>query len=282
QKEEIDYIELRQLWIGNIIEVDDQTLEDARDIIQDAGLKVSSIASPLLKCIPPSVNPEPKNPTNYTKNWKYNYSKFEHILEIADFFKAKYIRVFAYEGLNDKDFPWQVPPIEEWDSWQVYKDWSDIIRKFKQKAYERGHILVCENDSGFNKTFEQVEKIGRDHSDKSFGMLLDTGNAAIHSEKYVLNDEWFERLMPYIKYIHAKGVKYDGDHKRVACPVNDPDDICLWPEVIQKLRNYERSNFVGGPLSELILSIETHMGKKNRWENSTKSLRNLKELIRGK
>lgn len=279
QEQNVKYVELRKVWIGNVCEVDRRTLEDAKDILNDCGLKVSSIAGPLLKCTPPSANPDPKEQTDYSKNWKYNYSKFEHILDTADFFDAPYIRVFAYRGENDDEYPWNIPPIDQWDSWQIYKDWSETVSEFKETAAERGIMLVCENDSGFNRSLGQILKIGAEHTGEGFGMLFDTGNIALHERPGILTDEALDKVGKYVQYVHAKGVKEDSNGNRRITIVNSPDGIARWPDIVRHFRTMSADNFIAPPPDPLFLSIETHMGKENIWENSAQSLKNLMDLV---
>jgi sugar phosphate isomerase/epimerase len=273
QQQDVKYVELRNVWVGNIIEIDDQTADDALDILNDCGLKVSALATPLLKCLPPTINPEPKKSTNYTENWQYNYSKIDRAIALAEKFNCKYIRVFAYEG------DWAIPPVSEWDNWSIYQEWREAIKRLSQKTNPNNKILICENDSGFNHTLEQIEKIGKDNSTANFGMLFDTNNVVRASGRSgILTDEWIKKISPFIKYIHAKGSIQSGEHFP-ASPVNAEGDITEWPRLINRFKEMAPSNFIGGAPEPLFFSIETHMGKENTWENSANSLKNLQNIL---
>ena len=274
QQEDVGFVELRKVWIGNIFEIDDITTGDARDILNDCGLKVSSLAGPFLKCLPPSVNPEPKNAADYSENWKYNYSLFDRAMELADFFDTRYIRCFGYNGKFD------VPPISEWENFQVYKEWAEAIDKFGGKAAEKGKMLICENEGGLVKHLEQMEYVGKTHCGPGFGMLYDTANVANKDGKDgILSEEWLPKFAPCIQYVHAKGCRQNLLGGRSAWFVNGKDDICRWPRLVEYYKEMEPADFIAPAPDPLFLSIETHMGKKKRWENSDKSLKNLQELL---
>ncbi|MBD3185572.1 transposase, partial [Candidatus Bathyarchaeota archaeon] len=272
---DVGYVELRKVWVGNILEIDDRTVGDAKDILDDAGLKVASLAGPLLKVIPPSIASKPLEPTNYSKNWKYNYSLFNRALELASTFKTRYIRCFGYNG------SFNVPPVEQWDSFKVYQDWAEVVDRFASQAAEQGKMLICENEGGLNKHLHQMEFIGKRHCGPGFGLLYDTANVAIKDgESGILTESWLPKIAPCIQYVHAKGCQEKNLGGRTTCLVNGKKDICRWPRLVEYFSAMEPGDFIDPPPKPLFLSIETHMGKKNRWENSTASLKNLQALLK--
>ncbi|MHA1999519.1 MAG: sugar phosphate isomerase/epimerase family protein, partial [Promethearchaeota archaeon] len=226
QQLDVEYVELRNVWLGNILVVDDILLGDAKDVMDECGLKVSSLAGPLLKVTPPSINPEPKEEMNYSSNWKYNYSLFDRALDVAEMLDTTYIRCFGFNG------KFEVPPTSKWNEFPVYKEWSDIVEKFSKKAADKGKMLVCENEGGLVKVLDQMEFVGKNHCGPGFGMLYDTANVANKDGKYgILTEEWLPRFAPYIQFVHAKGCKETPFGARHTCLVNDKGDICRWPRL---------------------------------------------------
>ncbi|MFX0103361.1 MAG: sugar phosphate isomerase/epimerase family protein [Candidatus Hodarchaeota archaeon] len=275
QSLDVEYVELRKVWIGNILQIDDQTAGDAGDIIKDCGLKVSMLAGPLLKCPPPSLNPDPKDPMNYSTNWEYNFTLIDRALELADFYETKYIRCFGFNGHFD------LPPVSKWDNFGIYKEWREIVSKLTKKAIEKGKMLVCENEGGLVRVLEQMEIVGKENCGPGFGMIYDTANVANKDgKKGILTEEWLPRFAPCIQYVHAKGCCENplGMGRRT-CLVNGKGDICRWPRLVEYFHNMKAADFIAPAPEPLFLSIETHMGKKNMWENSTKSLKNLQALL---
>jgi sugar phosphate isomerase/epimerase len=275
QSKDVQYVELRNVWMGNIIEISDEFVGDSLDIIKDAGLKVSCLATPLLKCLPPSVNPQPKNKTDYTENWAYNFSKIDRAIELAKKYQCKYIRVFGFQG------KWPIREIKDWNTWEIYKEWQTALNQMKAKVAAHEMILVCENESGLVASLEQIEKVGHENCDNNFGMLFDTANVAIHyGQNGVLTDEWLRRLGKYIKYIHAKGcIQYGTEYQ--AAPVNTEGCIIRWPAILKYFRELPTSAYAktGTAPNPLFVSVETHMGKENKWANTDRSLKNLQQLF---
>ena len=274
QSRDVDHVELRNVLTGNILQIDDRATGHAKDILNECGLKVSALATPLMKCLPPSINPEPLNSTDYNENWRYNYSLFDRALELADFFDTRYIRCFGYKG----KFP--VPPVSEWASFHVFTEWSEVVSDYSARAAARGKMLVCENEGGLVAVLDQMEHVGSRLCGPGFGLLYDTANVARkEGENGVLTEEWLPRLAPCIQYVHAKGCKATPLGGRKTCLVNGPGDMCRWPRLVEYFRAITTSDFVAPAPNPLFFSIETHMGKRNRLKHSDASLRNLQALL---
>ncbi|MBD3350386.1 MAG: TIM barrel protein [Candidatus Lokiarchaeota archaeon] len=273
-EQDVEYVELRHVIDGNILTVEDDIIEQAKDILKDNGLKVSCIAGGNLKCIPPSVDPEPTDKKSTSRNWRYNFSLIDRAFDLAEKLDAPYIRCFAFSGR------WDVKPIKEWDNWQIFQEWKKIVEKTIAKAIKRGKMVICENDAGFNKSLHQVQEIGKRFAGEGFGMLFDMANTV---NKYrgdgILTDEWLNKIGQYFQYIHAKGSK-KFLWFRGTTYVNGKHDITRWPQVLDYLSEMNPDDFVQPAPNPLFLSIETHMGgKKKKWARSARSLRNLQELV---
>jgi 3-dehydroshikimate dehydratase len=93
-KEHISYIEPRFINKKNIMDLTKDELNDARKMIQDYGLKVSAIGSPIGKV----KLDEPFGP---------HLEKFKRVVDIALLFESPYIRIFSYyapQGCNIDDY----------------------------------------------------------------------------------------------------------------------------------------------------------------------------------
>src|SRR3982750_1423759 len=92
--------ELRVVNEKNIMDLSDDELKRAKQDLQNAGLSVISIASPLLKCILPNSPPLDSRFEHDVFASKHPYEDQErlasHAFELAKFFGAKTIRVFSY------------------------------------------------------------------------------------------------------------------------------------------------------------------------------------------
>jgi len=274
QSQNVHYVELRGLWKSNILTLPDDEKGKLKDLLKQYDLKVSSISGGLLKCIPPSINPNPKNDKSISNNWNYNYSLIDNALNLAKELDAPFIRCFGFHG------KWQIQPTDTWDSWPVYQEWSEKIEELKIKASSLNKTFVCENEGGLDQSMENIERIGKDHCGPGFGILYDMANVANKfGKKGILNDEWLSRIAKYIKFVHAKGCAQTFWSRHTTF-INAPKDICNWPAVVKHFRNMKTTDFVGPAPNPLFLSVETHMSGKNAWNNSVQSLQNLIQLLK--
>ena len=92
--------ELRVIDGKNILDLTDDELKRTREAIQAAGLKVISIASPVLKCVLPNA---PAVDTRFQQDVFASKHTFadqprltEHAIKVARFFSAPILRVFSY------------------------------------------------------------------------------------------------------------------------------------------------------------------------------------------
>ncbi|NIP69654.1 MAG: TIM barrel protein, partial [Planctomycetales bacterium] len=93
-KEKIGYIEPRFINGKNIMDLNQAELAEARKRIQDNGLKVSAIGSPIGK-------------VRLDQPFEPHLDKFKHAVELAQYFGTPFIRMFSYyapEGQNIDDY----------------------------------------------------------------------------------------------------------------------------------------------------------------------------------
>jgi sugar phosphate isomerase/epimerase len=258
----------------NFVHHTNEKIDESIEILKKNGLKVSSLAGGLMKCLPPSENPEPTEKTSVYRNWKNNFSLFPRMLELAEKYETRYIRCFGFHG------PWNVPPVNQWKDWNIYQEWTETLNNFKEQARKKGKMLICENEGGLDKSLEHIGYLGKNHADDGFGMIYDMANVA---NKYglngVLNQEKLRELSPYIQFIHAKGSKRSLFGKYHTTLVNAKGDICNWPEVVAFFKDMKPEAWKTTPPDPLFLSIETHAGPRKRWEKSSTSLKNLQNLL---
>lgn len=92
--------ELRVLWGKNVMDLPDAELDRAKQIVEAKGMKVISIASPLLKCVLPDGPPLDSRIQQDVFASKHTYEDqprlTSHAFEVARKMGAKIIRVFSY------------------------------------------------------------------------------------------------------------------------------------------------------------------------------------------
>jgi sugar phosphate isomerase/epimerase len=92
--------ELRVVDGKNILDLGEDELKRTRDAIAEAGLKVVSIASPLLKCVLPNAPELDSRFQHDVFASKHTYEDqprlTEHAIKVTQFFGAPILRVFSY------------------------------------------------------------------------------------------------------------------------------------------------------------------------------------------
>ncbi len=104
-------VELRVVNIGtsakNVMDLNDEECRIARDLIAEQGMKVISIASPLLKCVlpnAPAVDPRFQQDIFNSKHTFEDQPRLtDRALALAGYFGASIIRVFSYWRTVDPD-----------------------------------------------------------------------------------------------------------------------------------------------------------------------------------
>ena len=158
-------------------------LKEAKKMIQDHGLKVSAIGSPIGKV----KLDEPFGP---------HLDKFKHAVDLALFFETPYIRMFSYyapEGKNIDDYRDEV--MERMAAKvDVLKD-VDVTMVHENEAHIYGH------------TAEQCVEIIKTVDSPKLRLVYDPANF-VWGEKITDNVEsCWPMMKPYVVHIHIKDWK---------------------------------------------------------------------------
>jgi len=181
--EQVGYIEPRFIDKKNIMDLTKDELSEAKKPIQDHGLKVSAIGSPIGKV----KLDEPFGP---------HLDKFKHAVDLAMFFETPYIRMFSYyapEGKNIDDYRDEV--MERMAAKvEVLKD-VDVTMVHENEAKIYGH------------TAEQCVDIVKTIDSPKLRLVYDPANF-VWGEKITDNVESCWPIMkPYVVHIHIKDWK---------------------------------------------------------------------------
>lgn len=182
-KERVGYIEPRFINKKNIMDLTKGQLKEAKKMIQDHGLKVSAIGSPIGKV----KLDEPFEP---------HLDKFKHAVDLAMLFETPYIRMFSYyapQGKNIDDYRDQV--MERMAAKvDVLKD-VDVTMVHENEAHIYGH------------TAEQCVDIVKTVDSTKLRLVYDPANF-VWGEKITDNVESCWPVMkPYVVHIHIKDWK---------------------------------------------------------------------------
>ena len=166
------WIELRSMWKKNIVSLDEKEVAEARRLLDQFGLKVTDIASPLFKVDWPGA---PKSKFSEPKSFGANFTLaqqdevLDRAIEMAKAFQTDRVRCFDFWRLGD-----QTP----------YRSAiNDKLLQAANKAGQKGITLVLENEPACNTaTGAEAAKV-LDAVKSPYLMLnWDPGNAATLGE----------------------------------------------------------------------------------------------------
>jgi L-ribulose-5-phosphate 3-epimerase len=200
--------ELRVLWGRNIMDLTDEDLRRARDLIQAKGMEVISIASPILKCVLPGA---PEVDTRFQQDVFASKHTFEdqprltdRAFRIAEFMNAKIVRVFSY-----------------WRSVEPEKTFDGVVEAvmgLAAKAESAGLIIGLENEHACNiGTAAESAKLLAAAQHPNLKMVWDPANAMVGGEEPF---PYGYSLLPKnrIAHVHAKDCHMEG-HKPIWGPL---------------------------------------------------------------
>jgi len=181
--EKVGYIEPRFVNKKNIMDLTKSELDDAKKMIDDHGLKVSAIGSPIGK-------------VKLDAPFEPHLDKFKHAVDLAVFLETPYIRMFSYyapEGKNIDDYREQV--MERMAAKvEVLAD-ADVTMVHENEAHIYGHTAA--------NCVDMVEAV----NSPKLRLVYDPANF-VWGEKLTNNVEVCWPVMkPYVVHVHIKDWK---------------------------------------------------------------------------
>lgn len=200
--------ELRVVWGKNIMDLSDDELARAKDMIQSKNMQVMSIASPVLKCVLPNA---PEVDTRFQQdifNSKHTFDDqprlADHAVKVAKTFGAKIIRVFSY---------WRTVNPEA-----CYDQILEALRKLSDLAAQHDLIIGLENEHACNiGTAVESAKILSMLDHPNLKLVWDPANALVGGETpYPFGYDKLPKSR--IAHIHVKDCHMEG-HTPIWGPV---------------------------------------------------------------
>ncbi|WP_231187860.1 sugar phosphate isomerase/epimerase family protein [Haladaptatus sp. DYF46] len=175
---DIDYFDLRGVDDTNVLDLDDTALERIRDAINERGIAISSIGSPIGKI-------------DITEDFEPHKERFERAIKSADFFDVEYVRIFSYY-------------IPEGDDPADHRD--EVMRRMHwkaERAEEAGVTLIHENEKDiYGDTAERCRDVLTTVDSPNLRAAFDPANfVEIGVEAYPYA---FALLAEYVEYLHVK------------------------------------------------------------------------------
>jgi sugar phosphate isomerase/epimerase len=223
--ESISHLELRSVWSTNVADLDDVQLAHLRRQIEESGVRVSAIGSPIGKIdIDAPFEPE--------------LERLRRVADIADELGTTLVRVFSFfipQGQDPRLYRSQV---------------IDRMRALADLAAERGLVLAHENE----------KKIYGDRPERCADMIARVGSPALRATFDAANfvqcgvrphSEAYELLRPHLVYVQIKdALMATGD----VVPAGQGDG-----EVAETLAALRDSGFYG------YLSLEPHLAMASKF-----------------
>ncbi len=196
----LGYVELRILWGKNIMALDAKEIAEARRLLEQNRLRVTSIAGPLFKLDWPGALVSPfsqrdKFGADFT--FQQQPEVLERGLELARVFNTNHLRCFDFWRLDDPK-PHRAAIDEE-------------LRKAAVKAGKRGVTLVMENEYACNTaTAAEAVRTLAAVNGPTFKLNWDPGNSAFRGETPYPDGY---KLLPKnrIGHVHCKDVERKAD-----------------------------------------------------------------------
>lgn len=183
QRANIRYIEARGIDGVNISDVPCNKAVAYKKMLDDAGVKVSAIGSPLGKI-------------SILDDFGPHYDKFQHTLELAEIFDAPYIRMFSFY------YPKEDGPEKYRDA--VLERWN----RFVEGAASSPVTLLHENELNIyaDNAARCYDLLSTIHSPK-LRATFDPANFVLTPQK--VYPDAFELLADYIAYLHIKDAVWE-------------------------------------------------------------------------
>jgi L-ribulose-5-phosphate 3-epimerase len=255
------FAELRVVFDRNIIDLSDAEIDRARTMVETRGMRVLSIASPVLKCTLPDAPPVAPYIQQDVFGSAYTFSDQPRLasraFDIAERMGARIIRVFSY---------WRTV-----DPRECFDRVASALRNLADEAGRRGLIIGIENEHACNiATGEETSRLLSAVDHPALQVIWDPANAYVAGE--IPFPEGYAQLsVSSIAHIHAKDC-HVRDHVPVFGPLGE-----MGIDWRGQLAALARDGYRGG------VSLETHWGGPggDKFQGSLICGRNLKELVRG-
>ena len=190
------WIELREMWNKNVLNLDANHIAEAKRILQKYTLRVTDIASPLFKVDWPGAPKSSFSPKQDQFHADFSFEQQDEVLEksldLARTFGCDRVRCFDFWRLDDPKPHRQAI--------------NEKLRDAADKAAAKGIVLVLENEPSCNTaTGAEAAEVLRAIQTPSLMLNWDPGNAASAGEK-AYPDGYAALAKDRIGHCHCKDV----------------------------------------------------------------------------
>lgn len=238
------YIELRSAWDVNVLDLDDEQLARVKATLDDAGLRVSSIGSPIGKIA-------------ITDDNGPHLDRMRHAVDVARLFSAPFIRMFSYfmpEGADPDRYREGV---------------IARIRDLASIAEESGVTLIHENEKEiFGDIPRRCLAIVQAVNSPALALTWDNANFVQCGVRPFT--EAYPLLAPHVAYLQVKDALADG----TVVPAGEGDG-----EFSETMRAFAAAGFDGFVSLEPHLGYGHSLGGFSGPENWKRAFRALTTIL---
>lgn len=222
---DIKFVELRSAWGTKVLDLSQEQLDLAKQKLAAAGIKLSSVGSDLGKIF-------------ITDSFEKHLERAKHGVEVAQFFGAKYIRMFSFF----------IP--EGQDPTQYRDEVMSRTRAMVQLAEAGGITLLHENEKDiYGDIPSRVVDLMTTINSPNYRAIIDPANYVQCG--YRPADQAWPEVAQYTEYVHCKDALSPQGDEDLGEVVPSGEGDGQFPELLELLK---QSNYQG------FLSIEPHLG----------------------
>ncbi len=203
--EKIHFIDFRAAWNTNVLDLSDEQVIRARELLNDRGIQVAAIGSPIGKV--PIDTP-----------FEEYMQRFERALAVAEMFGTRYIRIFSF-----------YPSSNQPDTVAHREKVLHFLHEMTARASAAQVTLLHENEKGiYGDTIARNVDLLQSIDNPHFRAVLDPANY-LQCQQVPYPDA-YEAIRPWLSYVHVKDVAPDGTL------VVAGEGAAHWRELLQRLR----------------------------------------------
>ena len=229
--ENIHFIDLRSVWGINVLDFTDQQVTEIKQKLDDQGIGIAAIGSPIGK-VP------------LDSSFDEHLQRFERAITLAHAFGTPYIRLFSF-------YPPAVATANNTVGAAVFRD--EVIRHFQEftaRAAAANVILIHENEKGiYGDTIDRCVDLLQTINDPHLRAVLDPANFLQCGQ--VPYPDAYDSLHPWLEYVHVKDVRADG----TLAPAGEGEGH--WSDLLQRLRADRYNGF---------LALEPHLSASGQFQ----------------
>jgi sugar phosphate isomerase/epimerase len=178
-----NHLEVRSAWGTNIVDLDGDQLDRLKALLDEAGMKVSAIASPIGK-------------VDVSLPVEHEVERLRRAANAAKVLDARYIRIFSFYYGRDQAAE------------SIRDDVMDRMRALAAVAEENGVILLHENEKGIfgdipERVLDLIETVGS----PALKVAWDAANFVQVGVRPF--DEAYAKLRPHLEYLQVKDARFE-------------------------------------------------------------------------